>query len=394
MDLFIQFGHGMMGHSKKLVEEWGEGTIIISPRDLTEQQIEKFSKTLIKLNGKTLFDPQYYNPRANHKKLTNHNHWFEDFDTLQLCDQNYICKQLESIKHLNDIANTYAYIIPSIICDFVDKHWLKTHNTFIESASHTFKDKPKYITLALNKDVILDELSIELLIEASKNWDVDGFYLVPEGSYLEQEKTWMENLSLLVAGLKLTKKLVIVGYSNHQMLSLACSNADAIASGNFLNVRAFNAEKFDNPAEGSVSRRSLWYYCPQALSEYKLSDLELAHRNGFLNDLKPYGRSNQYTEKLFKASSPVDSGFDEGLAFKHYLTELKKQCLISKKSSYEETTKFHLELLENAYNFSRGFRKKGIRKNDRSFEDLAFNNIAAIQKLSNELGAKLKRQWF
>ncbi|HEY9018631.1 hypothetical protein [Thiomicrospira sp.] len=393
MDLFIQFGHGMMGHSKKLIEEWGEGTVIISPRDLTIQQIEKFSKSLSKLNGKTLFDPQYYNPRANHKKLTNHTHWFEDFVTIQLTDQTYISKQLKFIKDLNNDALTYAYIIPSVACEAVDKHWLRVQDIFIHAASQIFTDKPRYITLALNKNVLLDETAIELLIETSKQWDVDGFYLVPEGSYLEKNVIWMENLGLLVAGLKLTNKVVIVGYSNHQMLSLACSNADAIASGNFLNVRAFNAEKFDAPEEGSVSRRSLWYYCPQALSEYKLSDLELAHRNGFLDELKPYGRSNQYIEKLFKASSPSDSGFDEGLAFRHYLTELKKQCQLSTKSSFEDTKNFHLELLENAYNFSRSFRKKGIRKNDRSFEDIAIDNITSVQKLSKELGAKLSRNW-
>jgi hypothetical protein len=40
MELFLQFGSGMMGLSKDLFSEWGGGTAILSPRDLDPNQIE------------------------------------------------------------------------------------------------------------------------------------------------------------------------------------------------------------------------------------------------------------------------------------------------------------------------------------------------------------------
>lgn len=48
---------------------------------------------------------------------------------------------------------------------------------------------------------------------------------------MEQNPIWFTNLLSLVAGLKLLEKEVIVGYANHQMLALACTGVDAIATG-------------------------------------------------------------------------------------------------------------------------------------------------------------------
>jgi hypothetical protein len=35
MELYLQFGYGMMEHTRRLVDEWDGGTVILSPRDLT-----------------------------------------------------------------------------------------------------------------------------------------------------------------------------------------------------------------------------------------------------------------------------------------------------------------------------------------------------------------------
>lgn len=270
MDLYLQFGHGMMEHCRHLISKWGEGTVILSPRDLKDEQLRTLSKDLLKINGRTLFDPQYYNPRATHKKLTEHDHWLNDFDTMMLSDIKLIEHKFKVIRDKNKYSNTYAYIIPSKICDSVDKIWIDVQEVFLDASARVFNDKEKYLTLALSQEVLSDETSIEKLVEITAGWDVEGYYIVSEGSYLIENADWLANLALLVAGLKFQNRKVIVGYSNHQMLFLACAKADAIASGSFLNVRCFNTGKFDNPTEDSKSRRTKWYYCPQALSEYRL----------------------------------------------------------------------------------------------------------------------------
>ncbi|ASF48848.1 hypothetical protein CEK71_20010 [Methylovulum psychrotolerans] len=383
----------MLDHCRHLITKWGEGTVILSPRDLKEEQLRKFSTELLKMNGKTLFDPQYYNPKANHKNLTQHVHWFEDFKTDMLSDINCIESQFKEIKSINDYSNTYAYIIPSVLCDNVDKIWIDIQDIFLEASARVFNDKDKYITIALKKEVLLDEFAIEKLVEISKDWAVDGFYIVPEGGYLIENTNWLANLAILVAGLKIQNKKVIIGYSNHQMLFLACSKADAIASGSFLNVRSFNAGKFNTSDEDSISRRSIWYYCPQALSEYRLRALDAAKKEGVLDDLKPYGTTNEYIKTLFSSTMPSTSGFNEKLAFRHYLSELKQQCKISTKGTFQDTLAHHQELLDNSLTFIQQLKKNHVRESGRSFENVIDYNYDALRILEREMGVLLKRKW-
>lgn len=51
MDLYLQFGHGMMEHSRHLVRSWGGGTVILSPRDLERKQLVKLSEEIRVMKG-------------------------------------------------------------------------------------------------------------------------------------------------------------------------------------------------------------------------------------------------------------------------------------------------------------------------------------------------------
>jgi hypothetical protein len=393
MDLYLQLGHGMMGYCKELIGNWGEGTVILSPRDLTEDQAKKFSKDIASINGHALFDPQYYNPRADHHKLTKWSHWLNDYDTSLLSDKIYIEDRLNSIKSINDYCATSSYIIPSMICEDVDRFWIESQNNFIDTASKIFTDKDKYCTLALSFNVLTDEKSIEQIIDISEKWDVEGYYIVPEGKYLEDDSYWLLNLAQLVAGLKLQNKKVIVGYSNHQMLSLACANVDAIASGSFLNVRSFSAGKFDNPDADATSRRSTWYYCPQAMSEYGIRALDRAFDNSILDKMKPFGKINQYAEVLFSGATPSSVQFGDTLAFKHYLSTLKEQCLLAKKDTFDNTIEYHETLIDNVYEFIRKLENDGVRERNRNFKDIVELYQDTLFKLKKERGALLRRSW-
>lgn len=393
MDLYLQLGHGMMGYCEELITIWGEGTVILSPRDLTEEQTEKFSTKLHKINGHTLFDPQYYNPRAEHYKLKEWSHWFDEFDTSLLSDHLFLDDKFKKIKHINDYCNTLAYIIPSRICEEPDKRWKQEQESSIERATNIFNDKEKYLTLALSFDVLTNEKSIEKIIDVSSNWDVDGYYVVPGGDYLEEDTYWLLNLAQLVAGLKLQNKKVIVGYSNHQMLSLACANVDAIASGTFLNVRSFSAGKFDNPDIDAVSRRAVWYYCPQTMSEYSKRALDRAYDYDILDKLKPFGKTNKYINILFNGSKPSTVEFGDSLAFKHYLLSLKEQCLLAKRDTFENTVDYHQKLSDNAFDLIRELEKAGVREPKRSFRNIAEIYQDTLFKLKKERGPLLKRKW-
>lgn len=393
MDLYLQIGHGMMSLSKDLIKDWGTGTVILSPRDLNEKQSIKFSEDIIKNNGKTLFDPQYYNPHADHKKLTEWRHWFNQYETSLLSEDEYISNLFNEIKDINDCTQTSAYIIPGILCDNVDRHWLNPQKIFLENAAKYFTNKEKYATLALEESLITDEESIEKLIEVTSEWEVDGYYIVPEGEYLTNEENWLSNLTLLVAGLKLQNKKVIVGYSNHQMLLLSCANVDAIASGTFLNIRHFSTKKFDEADPDSQSRRATWYYCPQAMSEYRKRTLDMAFKKKHINLLKPFGKTTKHIDLLFKGITASSTEYKDTLSFKHYLDTLKKQCLLSKKDTFENTILYHEEMADTAYRFIKDLKDKGIRENARSFATIYDSYKDSIFTLKKERGSLLKRSW-
>lgn len=103
-------------------------------------------------------------------------------------------------------------------------------------------DKELLATLCLYPETIRNSASIEALTEALRSLPVSGYYIVPHPSnneYIVSDPIWVIGMMKLISCLKLSKRKVIVGYSNHQGLvySLAC--ADAIASGTYMNTRSF-----------------------------------------------------------------------------------------------------------------------------------------------------------
>lgn len=82
MELYLQFGYGMMDHCRVLLSSWGGGTAILSPRDLTDDQLRRLGADLAAVPGaNTLLDPQFYLPHSDHKKLCEHDYWPKDYET-------------------------------------------------------------------------------------------------------------------------------------------------------------------------------------------------------------------------------------------------------------------------------------------------------------------------
>ena len=280
MELYLQLGHGMMEHCKVLLQKWGTGTVILSPRDLDDGQIERFSSEIVALNGKTILDPQLYDPRANHHRLVEHDYWPDSYNTSILLGGQAQYRLLSKIRALNDAAFTKQCIIPSLYCDRVTDDWLAAQEALINGASSVFGGKGKLATIALSSEALRFDEQIETLLLRSESWAVDGYYVVaehPNDQYLVEDPLWLTNLMYLCSGLKLQNKQVIVGYSTHQMLSLASTNVDAIASGTWLNVRCFTKDKFQEDEEND-RRKAVWYYCPQSLSEYKIPFMDMAFK--------------------------------------------------------------------------------------------------------------------
>lgn len=138
----------------------------------------------------------------------------------------------------------------------------------------------------------------------------------PNGDYLVQAPVWMANVLELTAGFRLQEKDVILGYCNHQMLAAASCSATAIASGTWMNVSSFPPEKFRAQYEEEIKRKAVWYYCPQALSEYNIPTLDIAMQQGVLQEMVPPGDlDSRDTDVLFQGPQPTTVQSPEPQAF-------------------------------------------------------------------------------
>lgn len=395
MDFYIQMGHGMQALSKDLLDNWGSSTVILSPLNITPESLDKFSTEINKKNGKVLFDPQLYYPEKKHKNLIKHSYWPRNGVTdIEDGNCDFLISELAA---LNKKIGASAFVLPSLVDGKIDQHWRALQQNIIDKAKNYASGMDLIHTIALGGNVLSDSLKVETVVQCAEQWDVHGVYIVcehPEQSYLVDNPLWISNLLALTAGIKRQRKKVIVGYANHQMLCLSLSKCDAIASGNFLNVRWFRPDRFKDSEDDEVSRRSTWYYCPQALSEYKVPFLDIAQRmNALKNMAPPFSMANPHCEMLFSGSLPSSTGYKEREAQSHYLHCLRQQCLAATKNSYVETRDFYLSLLETAGQILRGLRNRGISGQDRDFSEILDVNRAAIAAHDKDFCYPLSQEW-
>ena len=397
MKLTLQFGHGMMEHCRHLIEKWGEGDVIFSPRDMTETQIENLANDIVDRGGKIIIDPQFYDPRGDHHGLVKHDYWPDSFTTSMFMSGPPLNTLLSKIDSLNTLAQTDKVILPGLYGERIDEDWLAIQDAIVTEASSVIPNKQKLATICLSSEAIRYEEQIEMLLNVSEEWDVDGYYVVaehPNGSYLAEDPLWLTNLLILCSGLKLQGREVIAGYSNQQMLCLACAGVDSIASGTWLNVRSFSTEKFQEPDSDSVSRRVKWYYCPQTLSEYKLPFLDMAFRKGVLDFFRTAPEYHSpYADILFSGAQPSTTDYSEQQSFRHYLTCLHYQCSTAKCDSFTETVDFHQALLDSVESQIRLAIKHGVRGQARDFREIVDVNRVAIDAFKDARGFVLDRLW-
>lgn len=397
MDCYLQFGYGMKGHSTSLIQKWQGGTVILSPRDSTPNQIPNIAKEVEKAGGKTLFDPQLYYPRANHHRLAEYAYWPNDYDTSVLFDQALLNDTLQKIREINNGAQTDKYIIPGIYCARVTEDWLSIHDAIHDQAVSVFSDKKRLSTICLSAETLRFEEQIEDLLSHTEEWDTDGYYIIaehPKNQYLVDDPLWLTHLLILCSGLKLQGREVIVGYSHHQFLCLASAHVDAIASGTWINVRSFTSSKFHEREDKVINQKSVWYYCPHALSEYQLTFLDMGYRADILDELRSdRSLGSDYADILFSGALPSSIAYGKSQAFRHYLHCLHQQCLQATRASFQETLNAHEVQLETAERFIAHFHENGVRGKTRDFANIIDVNRSALSALQNVRGFALEREW-
>jgi hypothetical protein len=399
MEFHLQFGFGMMEHCRHLLTEWGGGTVVLSPRDLNDRQLRSLAGDVAGVEGgKTLLDPQFYVPHADHDRLCSHDFWPDDFASGWFFQGPEMESLIRHIIELNKDLGTAAIILPGMLANPVDDLWLAHHESFLTTARDLAGNfKPLYSTLALGADAARNREQVTALLESVSRWNADGYYIVcehPNGDYLVQDAIWLAHVLDLTAGLRLAGAQVILGYCNHQMLLSHVAGANAICSGTWMNVRSFPPEKFSKDYEEEIRRRATWYYCPQALSEYKIPFLDVAHEQEVLDLMKPPSTfDGGYVDSLFSGVQPSSVRFSEQAAFRHYLHALRGQAQALNAAGYDEARQAQEQALNDAEDLLRILGSNGVLGANRDFTDSLDVNRAALAMLDTQRGPVLRRRW-
>ena len=398
MKLFLQFGYGMMQHCRTLISAWGGGTVVLSPRDLVDGQLRSLAQDITsEPGGKVWLDPQFYVPHSDHERLRTHAYFPADFVSGDFFSGPGLQGLLERLSTLNRELKSDAYVLPGLFASSVDDQWLSVHAQIADRARDHADGRPLIATLALSADAVRDGEQVEEVLESAKRWDVAGFYLVcehPNGDYLVREPNWLANVLDLTAGLRLAGKRVVIGYCNHQLLPASMVGASAICSGTWMNVRSFPPDKFRANYDDEVKQRATWYYCPQALSEYKVPFLDIAKRQGILDLMRaPGALDGGFAEKLFGAAQPTSVGFSEQSAFRHYLHALHGQVAQVSHATYDEARAANERILDEAETLIGRLTSIGVRGQLRDFAEAVDVGRAAIALIDSLRGPLLRRNW-
>lgn len=398
MELSLQFGYGMMEHCKSLIQRWGGGKVILSPRDLTHDQLERLSKSVNNLGGESLLDPQFYLPHADHERLCSHDYWPASYSTGTFFQGNELTRLVSSLVSLNKLLGCRKMILPGLLASTISDDWINVQQIFRGEAKRILQGQLELCpTIALSSEVLRNEDQVGALLEDLESQERTTYYLVcehPNGNYLVDDPVWLANVLDVIAGIKLLGSEVILGYSNHQMLASAAAKATAIASGTWMNVRVFPPEKFSAALEEEVKQRSTWYYSPNSLSEYKIPFLAIAQKMGVLNDLMPPPNMvSEHVKPLFTGANVSAVGLAEGAAFRHYLICVQAQAAQSVKASFDDTLKAQYDMLDNAEKVLKSLHSKGVSGQQRDFRDFIDVNRAALGVLESTRGPLLRRQW-
>lgn len=386
----------MKEHTLSLLRAWGDGGVILSPRDIEPARLVPLAQDVHRIGREVLLDPQCFVHDADHERLLRHAYWttYRSCSTDSLLNGAGTDQLVTTIAALNLALKTDRLILPGLLADPVDENWLHLQ-TRIVAAGHS-TGKRLLATVALSESAVRDEVQVEAIVDAARSWAVEGIYLVAEtpSAYLVDDPTWLANVALLVGGLRLAGKSVIVGYANHQLLHLAAVKVNALASGTWRNVRAFPPAKFYKADEDDVSRRAVWYYCSRAFSEYKIPYLDIAFRRGVLGQMAPSPQSNpDFSAPLFSGALPSAVNWREGTAFRHYLSSLRLQCHGLTADSYTHVRTAQNSMLDNADELLQVLRASGVFGQDREFHELTDASRSALITLDAALGPRLRHEW-
>jgi len=102
---------------------------------------------------------------------------------------------------------------------------------------------------------------------------------------------------------------------------------------------------------------------------------------------------SNYADILFSGAQPTSTDYSEQQSFRHYLQCFYRQCQAATQSSFRKTAEVHSQLLDNAEALINELHRRGVRGQDRDFQNIIDVNRSALTALQDTRGFVLDRLW-
>ncbi len=326
MKFLLQQGWGMLALNAELLGKRVGSGVILSPRVLEPPRLKEHAEEVRAAGGSVLFDPQFYAPRTGHQRIFLYPYWeglSYDTDTFDDPTAREVCKRVVDFQ-VSELG-VDEIIAPGMYTNAADDHWRECQSRFAEVAASVGAGRPTYSTLAIGPDVVRNRERFDPVIDEALNYPTSGVYVLLKlpSSFLVSDEVYLYAVLDAFLSFREAGKEVLVGYANQQALIYASVGVRTIASGNFRNVRSFDPQIFDQQDEDD-RRRATWYYDADTLGEFRIERLGLAYRRGLKGS---FGPACPFCESLLSADDPTSVNWTEGMAFRHFLSELDRQWL-------------------------------------------------------------------
>lgn len=327
--LYHQCGHNNNWNRESYLEDGCGDGLIFSPIHQTRESIENLDDELKEVS---VFDPQFYLPNSQKRKLQSYDFFPETlsggFDT---ADFSFIA--LDAARRCVNFQmeqNFKFVIIPvrhftDMIPDYIERQNIYTLHPFLQALDEVNCTKDVYITVSLTASMIRNrDYRVNILNWITNYPRLDGVYLLVEDNRATKQ---IQDSSLLIDQLRMVRELseaglkIIVGHQNTESLLFSLVDNCDLTFGAYENTRNFSIDKFvvsDEEVRGPRSR----LYIPGLLNWIQYSQAEQI-RDGLPAVWSAIYKQTKYAESAFEGAREPHFNFP-GL-YKHFFMCFKDQ---------------------------------------------------------------------
>ncbi|MFA5811018.1 MAG: hypothetical protein WC956_01645 [bacterium] len=253
LKLYHQCGHHTIWNLNSFTEDHCGDGLIFSPVHMNREKIECLSP---EIKACSIFDPQYYLPNSQKRKLKTYP-FFPEIIADGFATQDFDIVALDSARQCIDFQVKQGFdkiVIPARYYDQMDPRYTEkqskfTLHPFLKAAEEVKNDKPLIMTLPLTAHMVISpEYRVMILNWITKYPEISGVYVFASGE--DEELKQIRSEPFLSAYLDFLTELraadlhVIVGYCNTEGLLYSLVDGCDITLGTFENTRVFSIDKF------------------------------------------------------------------------------------------------------------------------------------------------------